>query len=133
MPAIMQTKYRLSDVIKRQGADLLAEALLRTFLQKVESNLKAQGRYIAIRTHLRGVTALSSSRKAFMLMDLTRCGFSVVFFTGKGQIPGLAKANWLCAGDNAGAERYRVTNRPELNKAVGFAMRAWELADRHAA
>ena len=41
MPAIMQTKYRLSDVIKRQGADLLAEALLRTFLQKVESNLKA--------------------------------------------------------------------------------------------
>ena len=98
------------------------------FLNEVGANLEQQGKNHSFRTHKIGVTGFSRQGKGFMFVNLRQSFVAILYFTGKGNIPGLEKRNWLNKDDNMGSETYKITDDAAIKKAVGFALAAWDLA-----
>ena len=127
---IEETNHKLDDVIKNQQASQATVSLLEQFVNKIDANLKAQGKPVFFRTHNCGVTGFSrvKPRKAFIYIDIRQNYISTKYFTGNGSIEGLRKANWNSKGDNKGSERIRISDVSKVKKAVEFACEAYKNA-----
>ena len=127
---IEEPNHKLDDVIKNQQASQATVSLVEQFVNKIDANLKAQGKPVFFRTHNCGVTGFSrvKPRKAFIYIDIRQNYISTKYFTGNGSIEGLRKANWLNKGDNKGSERIRISDASKVEKAVEFACEAYKNA-----
>lgn len=123
-----EKKYKLADVIAKQGASANAVAIFNQVVNQVDAVLRSQEKPVVFRTHVYGVTGFCNARKAFIFINLRKEFVAILCFTGKASIPGLAKANWLNKGDNKGSETIQVTDTPSIKKAVTYACAAYEIA-----
>lgn len=121
-------KYRLNDIIARQNASPTTISLFEQLVNRIDATLRAQGKPVFFTTHIGGVSGFCNRRKAFVFIDLGINHVRSHYWTGRGSIPGLKKANWLQGGDNSGSETIRVTDTAAIGKAVEFACAAYEIA-----
>ena len=125
-----ETKYKLADVIAKQGASAEVVALFEQVVNQIDAVLRSQGKPVFFRTHIYGVTGFCNARKGFMFVNLRQGYVATLYFTGGASIAGLAKANWLNKGDNKGSETIRITDVPSIKQAVTYACAAYDIAVR---
>ena len=125
---IEEPKYHLSQVISMQRASPAAVALLVETVNRIDARLRANGKGVVFRTHVRGVTAFCNTTKGFMFINLRQDYITALYFTGMETIPGLVKANWLNGNDNAGSETFSVTDSSWIKTAVDFACASYAIA-----
>ena len=125
---IEERNHRLNDVIARQNASPTTISLFEQIVNGIYDKLRTQGKPVFSTTHIGGVSGFCNSRKAFVFIDLGINHVRTHYWTGRGSIPGLRKANWLQGGDKSGSETIRIDNTAAIGKAVEFACAAYNIA-----
>lgn len=125
---IEELNHNLTDIIEKQGASPTTVSLLEQLLNKIDTMLRAQGKPVFFRTHTYGLTGFCNARKAFVFINLRQDHLSTLYWTGRGSIPRLRKANWLHKGDNKGSETIPIADTAAVEKAVEFACAAYNIA-----
>lgn len=123
-----QHAYLIKEICDERQVSSTCRKLLENFHQRLNFEVNKRKHYWYARTHQRGVTYLVDDRKAYLFLDINQEFLSMKFFTGKGKIKGLKKSTWLQSAETCGSERYRITNDGSLERAVGFALKAYLLA-----
>ncbi len=120
-------KHNLSDIIKNKKCSQATIEVFGAFINRVNDIFMKQKRQVVFRAHKHGVTAFCDEKKAFMFINLCRKHIAIVFYSGSGKIPGLAKGNWAQKNDNKGSETFIVKYDDSLAIALNYAEAAWSL------
>ncbi len=122
-----QSRHSLEKIFENQKASPSVRELLITLHVKLTQELEQKNLEWLARTHMRGITYKCNERKAFMIVDVRQRFLAYGFFTGNSRIDGLEKGNWMQGEDNMGTKVYRITDSASLERAVLFAMKAYEI------
>ena len=128
MKNLDQSKHSIEKIFEKQMASPSVRNLLLTLHEDLARELNRKNLNWIARTHCIGITYLCNDQKAFMFVNVRKQFISIYFFTGNSSINGLKKNNWINRGDNKGSETYRIFDKPSLERAVLFAMKAYEIA-----
>lgn len=122
-----QQKHIVADIIKSKKSSQATIDIFESFINRVNDIFMKQQKKVLFRAHKHGVTAFCDEKKAFMFINLCRNHIAIVFYSGTGKIPGLAKANWSQKNDNKGSETFIVKYEDSLAIALNYAQAAWTL------
>lgn len=128
MKNLDQSKYSIEEVYESQKASDAVERFVHDFHEDLIQKLNQKDLFWIARTHKFGITYMCNDKKSFMSINIYQKFVSSRFFTGNRIIEGLIKANWMRKGDNQGSEIYRIVDDYTLDKAVNFAIKAYEIA-----
>lgn len=129
LPYIDESNYLIQDILFKQKADDYASQLFIDFHNKLTQRLKSQRYDFRARTHIKGVTYfVNEKKKAFMIINIGKHSFSILFFTGDSNIPGLKKANWLRGDDNHGCKMVKIKDYSQFETAINYSAKAYKIA-----
>jgi hypothetical protein len=123
-----QSKYSLEQVFNNQKALDFVKMTTIAFHNELIQQLNQRELTWYARTHLRGITYLCTSNKAFLWFNINQQYISVKFFTGNGNMEGLRKGNWVNKDDKLSSEPFRVVDNDSIKQAVKFALKTYEIS-----
>jgi hypothetical protein len=126
--SVVEKKYSLSS--RLAGSDPSVKALLKKFNEGMAKIARSNKTEIFARTHIRGMSYFIAPKRAFIFLNIRNDFLSLVFYTGKAEIPGLLKANWIQGKDYKGSETFRVGDDQSLATALEFANRSFDIVYR---
>lgn len=124
--SIIEKKYSLVSRLSKTSPT--AKTLLQNFNVGMKEIARSQKVDITARTHVQGLTYFITHRRAFIYLNIRKDFFSLVYYSGKADIPGLIKANWNQGKDKKGSETIRVEDNQSLSKALKFAEFSFSIA-----
>lgn len=125
---IDESKYQIRDILLAQKSEDKTRMLFERFHSELSIEFKKVGYSFHSRTHIRGVTYFANVKKAFLGLNIQRSYLSFLFFTGKYQVTGLLKGNWMRAGDNNGSKMFKVNDGTSIHEAVRAAILCYRIA-----
>jgi hypothetical protein len=123
-----QSNHAIESVLDSKHAAPEVRRLVRNFHEALTQQLDQRHWPWHARTHVTGITYLCDEKRAFVVFSVGKQFLSVGFFTGDQTIDGLEKGNWMGVRKNAGSETYRVHDAESLQRAVVYAVKAYEIA-----
>jgi len=124
--SISEMKYSLKSRLSDSSPSI--KHLLFKFNEETADIAKKHKTEIIAKTHIRGLSYFITPKRAFLFLNIRNEFLSLVFYTGKDKISGLAKGNWNDGGDNCGSKTFRIENDKSLSEALKFADRSFEIA-----
>ena len=128
LQGLKQPLHFIKDVCNAQRASSQVKNLLSTFHNNLITSLDNRGQFWIAKTHQGGITYFCSERKAFVYLNINRDFLSMKFFSGTGKISKMQKGTWNRSGEDCGSQNYRIVDTSSLQRAVGFALEAYQLA-----
>ncbi|MCJ7447724.1 MAG: endonuclease NucS [Bacteroidales bacterium] len=125
---IDQSRYSLEQVFKQQKATDFVNRAALAFHNKLIQQLNQRGLTWSARTHIRGITYLCTSNKAFLWFNINQQYISIKFFTGNGNIEGLRKGTWVNKDDKLSSEPFKIVDNESIGQAVNFSLKAYEIS-----
>jgi hypothetical protein len=122
------SKYSLEEILNRQNPDEITIKYLLAFHKGLTELLDQKKLPWIARTNDRGLTYMCSEDKAFIYLGIWKSFVSNLYFTGKQDIEGLIKGNWVTGDDNLGCVRYRVSDDHTLGQAIRFGLESYYIA-----
>jgi hypothetical protein len=125
---INESKYQIRDILLAQKSEDKTRMLFERFHSELSIEFKKVEYSFHSRTHIRGVTYFANDKKAFLGLNIQQSYLSLLFFTGKYQVIGLQKGNWMRAGDNNGSKMFKVNDGTSIHEAVRAAILCYRIA-----
>jgi len=122
-----QSKYSMEQIFKRQKSSDSTKSILKEFHKELALQLNQKHFTWKARTHSYGISYFCNDVRSFAALNVGADFGSIHYFTGNSNINGLKKANWVTGNDNHGSEFYRIVDEETLNKAITFALKAYEI------
>jgi len=129
--AFDQSLNKLDMVLERKKSAPEVVRLLDQFNGRLARECAQREWYLRACISDRGIAYHAGENMVFVWLAFCRNWLSVQCFSGRGQIKGLKKANWIRGGDNRGAEMFRINDDATLDRAVGFALQAHRARREH--
>jgi hypothetical protein len=125
---IDESKYQIRDILLAQKSEDKTRMLFERFHSELSIEFKKVGYSFHSRTHIRGVTYFANEKKAFLGLNIQQSFLSLLFFTGKYQVIGLQKSNWMRSGDNNGSKMFKVNGDSSIHEAVRASILCYRIA-----
>lgn len=122
----MLFETNFEDIIARYPE--LIEKITFAFHTELNEQLSRRNLNWFAKTHIFGISYFCNNQKTFLWVNIYQKFISLKYFTDNASIEGIIKANWIKGNDNVGSEPYRVRDESSIQRAVKFALKAYEIA-----